>query len=767
MKYAYPQDPTHAVSAIRRYDESSDSSTSQSSLERQQDIAVVGETVPLIFCHRFDWGGELGTNGGVWISPRLIQLGIETTNLSMMYLLSQGKVDGLKVDNTYWGYQKLQTRDPSAQMCYAYEAVPACLDLDYDPGGSLSWTTTQTNPGPNLNSNGGTFNTAENCIKLVVTFNSVIEVTNSWQAVGGFDGYYVIGNGTSYGVWYDYDSVPNTSGGGDPDVYYNSWETWTNKKITGGTTDDFYSHRNPQAPSSCRIFQRTGGSSWARNQEDQSAIYRLYNNHLRGNGKYKAPYAQNTYYTYVWFADFREKHLQASFLQTSEVRYDWRVRNVADNLVVKSGQVWVKHGTQSLTIDDLPAGQYVLEFDSLYKERDAPINQTNLNSAGNFLELENEWYRACDAYSAGSGAGSGFQRHTNVGRETQQIQTTITQTLYNQIDFPDLPGGDQQIVGGLSDLTMMGIAGDITVLRPQDGPDYFLQSHIFVEQGIDVERLTWGGTGSSPFYGDLVNYLFEQSKILQDDQIDRDSLILANRVNEKYKLYFNGVLQTTNSLAEWMTRTAPYFLMTPRQVDGKYGLWPVCPVDGNNELSRAQTVPVITVTRDDIVQGSYSRTYISPKDRRPVCLVMVYRDQPETTVGQTVTVEVRYPGTALSGPFESHDLTEFCCRSEQAVYAARYILSKRRYTTHTVSFTMARRAAQLKPGDVIKVDLAFETTDGQGITDAIFYQIESLSEGQAGSVNIEATHFPTETLDGVSDVSVVAYETHKGNVSIQ
>ena len=29
MKFAYPQDPTHAVSAIRRYDESSDSATSQ------------------------------------------------------------------------------------------------------------------------------------------------------------------------------------------------------------------------------------------------------------------------------------------------------------------------------------------------------------------------------------------------------------------------------------------------------------------------------------------------------------------------------------------------------------------------------------------------------------------------------------------------------------------------------------------------------------------------------------------------------------------
>ena len=49
QKYAYPQDPTHAISAIRRLDESSDSSTSQSNLERAQDIAVVGETVPMIF----------------------------------------------------------------------------------------------------------------------------------------------------------------------------------------------------------------------------------------------------------------------------------------------------------------------------------------------------------------------------------------------------------------------------------------------------------------------------------------------------------------------------------------------------------------------------------------------------------------------------------------------------------------------------------------------------------------------------------------------
>ena len=205
--------------------------------------------------------------------------------------------------------------------------------------------------------------------------------------------------------------------------------------------------------------------------------------------------------------------------------------------------------------------------------------------------------------------------------------STVTETIYNELEFPDVPGGDQQIVGGLQDLTMLGIKGNINLLRPTDGsgPDYFVQSHIFVEDGIDVERLTLGGTGPSPFLGDLVNYLMNTTQVLKNDQIDTESFAQANRLHSAYKMYFNGVLQTTNSLAEWLTRTAPYFLLTPRQVDGKYGLWPVCPLNGANELSRDTTVPELVITSDDIVQGSYSRSYISAKDRQPVCLIMVYQ----------------------------------------------------------------------------------------------------------------------------------------------
>ena len=65
--------------------------------------------------------------------------------------------------------------------------------------------------------------------------------------------------------------------------------------------------------------------------------------------------------------------------------------------------------------------------------------------------------------------------------------TAISAALFNrnnlQPSISDLPGGDQQVVGGLQDLTMLGIKGNINELRPTDGsgPDYFIQAIFLLE----------------------------------------------------------------------------------------------------------------------------------------------------------------------------------------------------------------------------------------------------------------------------------------------
>ena len=722
MKFAFPQDPTHAVSAIRRYDESTDAATQQSNLERKQDIATVGETVPMLFCRRHNFGNGQGTNGGVWISPRLIQLGIKQNDLSMMYLLSQGNVSGLSINNVYWGYDKLRSKDSGSQFCSAYQGVPSCLDLDYNPGGSISWTTTVQKNGP---SGTGSFTTEANCQKIVINWQSTISISGSGTIVGGF--------GKTYGVIYEGGYTAGYSGG----------------SIRCIRTGDSYNHHPP-----------TDGRRWMPSgSTPHDELKRMYDcpPTWEANMDFNDSYGCRHWKRVKEF-DMSKHHRQASWSQTSEVRISYYVYNAATNALVTSGTKWVRHGSSSLTISGLSPASYRVTFSDLYKERNKAYATASISTPSTVDQFR-ERYMA--SYPT-RGPSNGFFRHTNPGSETQNIRSTVTQTIYNRIDFPDLPGGDNQLVGGLSDLTMIGIRGAISRLRPADGPDYFLQAHLFASQGISVRRVL-GGSGPSALYSDLVYHLMGMSKLLQSDQIDFGSLQVAARMNERYSLFFNGVLQTTNSLAEWMTRTAPYFLLTPRQINGKYGLAPVTPLDSSNYLSRSPISPSIVIDEDDIIPGSYNRRYIANKDRRPVCLVMVYRDQPTNTVGQTVTVEVRYPGTALSGPFEQHDLTEFCCRSEHCVYAARYILAKRRYTTHTCTLAISRRGRMINPGDIVRVNLSLNTSDGNGITDSIMYQVESVSEGQRGTVSLELMHFPVDSRN----VSIIAKEVHSGRVSIQ
>jgi hypothetical protein len=712
VKYAYPQNPTHAVSAIKRYDESSDSSTSQANLERAQDIAVVGETVPLIYCDRKDWGGELGVNGGVWLSPRLIQLGVRQTDLSMMYLLSQGQVSAIDRAKTFWGYSKIGDVDPDSEVCTAYEDVPACLDLDYDPGGSINWTEIINRPGPGPSQSGFTYSTqTDKAVKVTLNFSVDCQVTFSGAIVCGADW----SNTWSEG-WRPDSNRGSCTMGGD----------WLEKRKdyaeSGASSGDYYRNKG---------FNVQVIDSYERNPRCTS---------------------DGISYNKTFLVTTAGMNKNAALYFTSGVLYNWSVVSETDGSVLQQGQQWLNHGSNTFEVDGLPPDKYQIQFSTAQFGWTGASSYCLLSPSENMPQQVAAYQNASMGYSS-SAPGNGSLSGTS----------QATEVVYNTLDFPELPGGDQQIVGGLSDLTMFGIRGNVNLLRPEDGPDYFLQSHVFVEQGIQVERLMTGDVGASSMYPDLVYYLMQKAKVLQEDQIDKEALRLACKLCQTYGMHFNGVLQTTNSLSEWMTRTSPYFLLTPRQVDGKYGLWPVCPMNAAGELSRDAVQPAMVVTTDDIAVGSYSRQYMSPIDRRPICLVMVYRDQPVEAVGQTVTVEVRYPGTALSGPFESHDLTEHCCRPEQAVYAARYILAKRRFTTHTASFTLGRRAAQLKPGDIVRVDLALQTTDGEGITDSIFYQLESLQEGQGGQVIVEATHFPVDE----NGVSVVAKETHEGAVTIQ
>ena len=467
-----------------------------------------------------------------------------------------------------------------------------------------------------------------------------------------------------------------------------------------------------------------------------------------------------------------------SWTATSQRTWTYRVIN-DDGEVVRTGSTTVS-GNNDVTVEsNLAPDKYTVEFYETSAQRsggptyysmrngfsNAPYYTPNVQWQRNNIQIDRNYYPR---------EGGIAVRHQNdirstyhnsfhadiAGNETVDIQVTqVVEQVFTEIDGPD--DGTPLPSASFRDLTLIGIKGGTSALRPVLGPDYFLQLHCFIRDGIQVRQQLQGlALGSSNSYSDLVLHLMERSSMLQSEQIDYPAMLTAARFCEAYKMRFNGILRETNSLAEWMTRTAPYFLLNPRQVDGKHGLAPVVPIGADNKVSLEPVVPVITLTVEDLV--NYQRSYLNTADRKPTCMVMMFRQQSETGPGQPRTIEVRYPGTAQDGPFQTHDMTDMVTDINHASIVARYILAKRRYVTHTVSCSIGRHGSFLFPGQIVQIDLGLETTDGEGVTDSKLYEIEEIVEGVNGQVQLELLEFPVDD----EGISLIAKDIENGTVEV-
>ena len=724
--YVYPQGPSAPISRLKRVDEQA-SANEPTNLDVQQQVAIIGETIPLVFGKRITYtntDGKEVTHGGCWTTPRLIALGLTDGKFSLLYVLTQGRLVDLAVADVKYGSTKLEEIEGHS-LCLGYQQIPDCVDIDYVPGGSLGWESTLVSSGPTLSIDQSedqlaTWTSANNkCIGFSMQFNSTVVVSSG-------------------GVYVE-EQTYRLSGGAFNGQTFSLCPSVTVPESMGQIS----SVSPPYVPG--------------------VEVQAMYNLNQVSNGR--IPRA-SSYNARVCFE-------QIAFTAFSYRTWSYRVINVDTENIVKTGTVKVGGNQQlaTLTVDNLPVAQYRVEFYATSAQRTGgPPRYSTRWALGEYsqIRLSNSIYET--VHGAIQHNNSIIANYNNslvenvAGSESINVFIpTVIERIYDELEFPDVPGGGEVVQAGYRNLTLVGITGTTSALRPITGPDYFMQLHCFCREGIYVkQQLQNYELGPSNVYSDLVLHLLEQGGMLKTEQVDHQALLYAARFCEQYKLYFNGVLNTTNSGAEWLTRTAPYFLCAPRQVDGKYGLTPVVPIDAQYKISQEPVIPVMTITTDDIVQESYSRQYINVRDRRPVCLVMLFREQSETAPGQPRTIEVRYPGTAQDGPFETHDMTEFCVSATHAAYAARYILAKKRYVEHTVELAIGRRGNMLRPGDIVQIDLALDTTDGAGITDSTFYEIEQIGEGIGGAVNLTLLHFP---VDG-SGVSLIAKDIAAGEVEI-
>lgn len=277
------------------------------------------------------------------------------------------------------------------------------------------------------------------------------------------------------------------------------------------------------------------------------------------------------------------------------------------------------------------------------------------------------------------------------------------------------------------------------------------QAHVFTNFGIEVERLSSSGTGASNLFSDLMNYLLQETALVPADLIDTTGLGTVGLFLENNNLLFDGAIQASTNLRQFLENGSFYFLTYVTQNDGKWGLTPRLPVNGSNQFDTGVITPIKIFTADDIIADTFERSNRDVSETLPFAAVMSYRNEPGNGPSEVKTVEVRYTGEATGGPFERYDMTEFCTRSDHAEMIGKYIIAMRRWSTHSVQFSTTQDSSDLSVGDIFRVHLDVESSAGGTDHYDETYQVISIEESQTGLVVIQGQHFPL-TSDGKSRI---------------
>lgn len=388
---------------------------------------------------------------------------------------------------------------------------------------------------------------------------------------------------------------------------------------------------------------------------------------------------------------------------TNSMPFAWRV--LANNIVVRSG---TGSGSASVSYNAGKSVSWRIELKATSKTGFAKLVMT----------------------------GTGYRITTSVTPGTPAVPPVYTTT-----GLPLFPGAGGNFIG------MSCLAVKAEYEADGDQRDIQEQVRCFVRNGMFVKNLVNNTTGSSSNFIDLAYYLLKANQV-SDELIDIQGLRDMRNFLDVNKLRFNGVLATSTNLRQFFSAVAPGLMLKPVQDAGRFSFKPVLPLDNDGNIDSGSITPAKVFTNDNMIEGSYQKSYYDTQLRKPFCVLLSWREQLRQKYSSVITSEFRYKGTAVDGPFETYDYSDFITDINHASVVANYILSSRARTTHSISFSTyldseavdEKLAGELEIMDVIRV----ETTNSTGLDSDQFYQISSVTESANGQLDIEAIHFPSD-----------------------
>ena len=692
---ADPQPKAAPARAAKKLDDSLLTGKKPSAdIDKRQQLATPGETIPIVFGKRVD------DIGGVWVQPSLVKAGTKLYVGSFLYAISQGKIISSPVKYRTWV-------GPQSLAFIADQSIT--LQHDYATAADLAAAPDTCPIG------GGTLFCG---VETYSYLSQVIKATAGTTSTYSYDPY-------SY-----YTRREITRGLGD-----------TSNTVALLTANDVQAFNSDDGTDITAAY-------WAYRGWISSTVLALNLNTTTGGG-----------YTVGTINDFGTLPPQSpGFLGIPSgakliIQFTITSINTQYNLSLPAS-TGTLYGVQAENIES------PYEFiPGTYSQSGTTVTVTvpgfsTVGLVGSTIYIE---------ITSGNAVEGTYIVATTPTANTFTYTAGTSLTTSGNLYLPLTPGADNS---AYADITFLRIEGDIYD-PPSEGsyPTTTKQLFIYYEQGVKVDLYSGGlvggvyPRGASNQFVDLAMYLFTIYKRADGantsdiaSPIYTDNLTSIAAFADLYGFYYNGVLENAVNIIELLSSLAPYFFLSFLSVGGQYRFEPVLPLDGN-ALDEGALTPAAIFTEDEILPGSFSKSFYPITDRQDFIAVMLYRESNPSSISIQRTVQVSYDTTALDAPVEQFDMTDFCTYDSHAIAYAQYELAKRRLSTHSISFQTALIVTGLKPTDIIKIDRQRITSTGDNRSEIEWYQITSISYDPEGSSTIQAEHFPVTA----GDVSAITY----------
>jgi len=327
-----------------------------------------------------------------------------------------------------------------------------------------------------------------------------------------------------------------------------------------------------------------------------------------------------------------------------------------------------------------------------------------------------------------------------------------------------------------ADITFLEINGNI--YDPPDNGSYpstTRQICLYYENGVNVDLYSGGlvsgqyAVGPSNQFVDFAMLLFTQLKRANGSAtfdiakpIDATNMQNLATFANQYGLHFNGMLEQSVNIIDYISSVAPYFLLLFISNGGQYQLQPLLPLNGSYAIKTTAITPVIVFDEDNILPGSYSKTYFDLNERRNTRVSLLWREADPLIIGIQRTTSIRYTTTDTDAPIIQYDMTDFCTSATHATMYGKYELAKRKHSTHGISLQTPLLTIALKPTDIIKVQRQRINSQGDNRTEIEHYQVTDIKHEAFGVTLIAAEHFPLDA----SNVSIISDEILNGTFEV-